>query len=93
MFGFGPGLLPSDAMMLGIDPETQRARMADAIDVITRLLAGEVITQQSEWYAMREARAASAPLFEAAAASGDRQRGSSPTAASSRGVMTSACFA
>ncbi|MBV8577415.1 MAG: LLM class flavin-dependent oxidoreductase [Acetobacteraceae bacterium] len=24
MFGFGPGLLPSDAMMLGIDPEHQR---------------------------------------------------------------------
>src|SRR5262249_43900629 len=56
MFGFGPGLLPSDAMMLGIDPETQRDRMADAIDVITRLLAGEIITQESEWYAMREAR-------------------------------------
>ena len=56
MFGFGPGLLPSDAMMLGIDPETQRDRMADAIDIITRLLDGETITQQSEWYAMREAR-------------------------------------
>jgi len=56
MFGFGPGLLPSDAMMLGIDPGTQRDRMADAIDVITRLLAGEVITQESDWYAMREAR-------------------------------------
>jgi len=56
MFGFGPGLLPSDAMMLGIDPETQRDRMADAIDVITRLLAGEIITQESEWYTMREAR-------------------------------------
>jgi limonene 1,2-monooxygenase len=51
MFGFGPGLLPSDAMMLGIDPETQRDRMADAIDIITRLLDGETITQQSEWYA------------------------------------------
>jgi len=43
-------------MMLGIDPETQRDRMADAIDIITRLLAGEIITQQSEWYTMREAR-------------------------------------
>jgi limonene 1,2-monooxygenase len=40
MFGFGPGLLPSDAMMLGIDPETQRDRMADAIDIITRLPTG-----------------------------------------------------
>jgi limonene 1,2-monooxygenase len=42
MFGFGPGLLPSDAMMLGIDPETQRDRMADAIDIITRLLRRHV---------------------------------------------------
>src|SRR6266704_3283089 len=56
MFGFGPGLLPSDAMMLGIDPETQRDRMADAIDIITRLLDGEIITQSSDWYTMREAR-------------------------------------
>ncbi len=56
MFGFGPGLLPSDAMMLGIEPETQRDRMADAIDVITRLLDGEIITQESEWYRMKEAR-------------------------------------
>ncbi len=56
MFGFGPGLLTSDAKMLGIDPETQRDRMADAIDIITRLLAGEIITRKSEWYEMREAR-------------------------------------
>ena len=56
MFGFGPGLLPSDAMMLGIEPETQRDRMADAIDIITRLLDGEIITQESEWYRMKEAR-------------------------------------
>jgi limonene 1,2-monooxygenase len=42
--------------MLGIDPETQRDRMADAIDVITRPLAGEIITKETEWYRMREAR-------------------------------------
>ena len=42
--------------MLGIDPETQRDRMADAIDIITRLLAGEIITQETDWYRMREAR-------------------------------------
>ena len=56
MFGFGPGLLPSDAMMLGIDPETQRDRMADAIDIITRLLDGEIITQRATGIEMREAR-------------------------------------
>jgi limonene 1,2-monooxygenase len=56
MFGFGPGLLASDAMMLGIDPDTQRERMEDAIDIITRLLAGEIITKKTDWYTMREAR-------------------------------------
>ncbi|HVV92165.1 MAG TPA: LLM class flavin-dependent oxidoreductase [Hyphomicrobiales bacterium] len=56
MFGFGPGLLTSDAQMLGIDPDTQRDRMADAIDVITRLLAGETVTRQTEWYTMKNAR-------------------------------------
>jgi len=56
MFGFGPGLLASDAMMLGIDPETQRDRMADSIDIITRLLAGEIVTRDTEWYRLREGR-------------------------------------
>ncbi|HUB95272.1 MAG TPA: LLM class flavin-dependent oxidoreductase, partial [Stellaceae bacterium] len=56
MFGFGPGLLTSDAIMLGIDPDTQRERMADAIDVITRLLAGEIVTRDTDWYRLREGR-------------------------------------
>ena len=56
MFGFGPGLLASDAMMLGIDPDTQRDRMAEAIDVITRLLAGEILTRDTDWYRLREGR-------------------------------------
>jgi limonene 1,2-monooxygenase len=56
MFGFGPGLLPSDAMMLGIDPEVQRDRMIEGIDIITRLLNGEVITKTTDWYALTNAR-------------------------------------
>jgi limonene 1,2-monooxygenase len=56
MFGFGPGLLTSDAMMLGIDPETQRDRMADAIDIIARLLAGEIVTRDTDWYRLRDGR-------------------------------------
>ena len=31
MFGAGPGLLASDALMMGIDPNTQRDRMAEAL--------------------------------------------------------------
>src|SRR5436190_1474998 len=34
MFGAGPGLLASDAIMMGIDPMTQRDRMAEALDAI-----------------------------------------------------------
>ncbi|HLY55651.1 MAG TPA: LLM class flavin-dependent oxidoreductase [Stellaceae bacterium] len=56
MFGFGPGLLVSDASMLGIDPKTQRDRMAQALDVILRLLAGETVTEKTEWYNLFEAR-------------------------------------
>jgi limonene 1,2-monooxygenase len=55
MFGFGPGLLISDAEMLGIDPLTQRDRMAQALGVILRLLAGERVTEKTEWYELKNA--------------------------------------
>ena len=56
MFGVGPGLLTSDAMILGIDPDTQRARMEESLDIITRLMAGETVTRRTDWFTMREAR-------------------------------------
>ena len=56
MFGFGPGMLPSDAKMFGIEPDVQRDRMSDSIDQIVRLLAGETITRSTDWYTLNEAR-------------------------------------
>jgi limonene 1,2-monooxygenase len=56
MFGFGPGLLNSDAQMLGIRAETQRERMGEALDVITRLLDGETVTRKTDWFEMNNAR-------------------------------------
>lgn len=56
MFGFGPGLLNSDAQMLGIRAETQRERMGEALDVIVRLLDGEVVTRTTDWFEMHGAR-------------------------------------
>src|SRR6266571_4371922 len=56
MFGAGPGLLASDAIMMGIDPMTQRDRMAEALDAILRLFKGEIITEKTDWYRMEGAR-------------------------------------
>lgn len=56
MFGAGPGLLASDALMLGIDPAVQRDRMAEALDVILRLLHGETVTEKTEWYTLDDAK-------------------------------------
>jgi limonene 1,2-monooxygenase len=50
MFGVGPGLLPSDAFQLGIDPNTQRDRMVEGIEVILKLFAGERVTKKSDWF-------------------------------------------
>lgn len=57
MFGAGPGLLASDALMLGIDPDTQRDRMAESLDVILRLFRGETVTEKTDWYTLVGARA------------------------------------
>src|SRR5262249_17018067 len=55
-FGVGPGLLPSDAMMLGIDPRRQRDMMAESFEVIMRLFAGEVVTRKTDWFELRDAK-------------------------------------
>jgi limonene 1,2-monooxygenase len=57
MFGVGPGLLPSDAMMLGVDPMDQRDRMMEGLSVILRLFNGETVTEKTEWYTLVNARA------------------------------------
>lgn len=55
MFGVGPGLLPSDAFAMGIDPSTQRDRMVESIEVILRLFAGERVTHKSDWFELNDA--------------------------------------
>ena len=56
MFGVGPGLLTSDAMMLGIEPMQQRDRMMQGLDVVIRLFRGESVTETTEWYTLKEAK-------------------------------------
>ena len=57
IFGSGPGALPSDAHMLGIDPMTQRDRQDEAMGVIKRLFQGEdPFTYKSEWFTLNDAK-------------------------------------
>lgn len=55
MFGVGPGLLPSDAYQLGIEPAVQRDRMIESLEVILRLFAGERVTHKSDWFTLVDA--------------------------------------
>jgi len=56
MMGAGPGQLPSDAFMLGIDPRAQRDMMAESLEVILPLLRGEVVSAQTGWFTLDGAR-------------------------------------
>jgi limonene 1,2-monooxygenase len=64
IFGTGPGALSSDAYVLGIDPMVQRDRQDEAIGVIRRLMAGERVTHESEWFTLRNAALQILPLQE-----------------------------
>jgi limonene 1,2-monooxygenase len=65
MLGCGPGALTSDAYMLGIEPSTQRPRMLEALEAITRLLAcQEPVTMKTDWFELREARLHLAPYSD-----------------------------
>jgi limonene 1,2-monooxygenase len=55
MFGAGPGQLPTDAKMMGLDATLLRPRMEEALDVILRLFRGETVTQRSDWFELEEA--------------------------------------
>ena len=73
-FGFGPGLLMTDALMLGLNPDKTRDMMLEAIEVIVRLLKGECVTAKTDWFNLVEARAHllpySQPLEMAVASAG-----------------------
>ena len=56
MLGVGPGALVSDAYMMGIDPVTQRPRMDESLGIIMRLLSGETVDYQGEWFTCNKAR-------------------------------------
>jgi limonene 1,2-monooxygenase len=72
ILGCGPGALPTDAYMMGIEPKDQRRRMEESLDAILALLRGEIVNRKTDWFELNDARLQllpwSQPRFEIAAA-------------------------
>src|SRR3954470_8090999 len=73
IFGCGPGALPTDAHVMGIDPVDQRRMMEESLEAILALLrSDEPVTRETDWFTMRDARLQvrpySHPHFEVAVA-------------------------
>jgi limonene 1,2-monooxygenase len=57
MFGVGPGALPSDAYMMGIDPNRQREMMEESLEAIIALLStDEPVNMVTDWFTLKDAR-------------------------------------
>ena len=73
MLGVGPGALPTDARMIGLDPSQTRGLLEDSLGVIMKLLTSEEpVTFRNDRWDLREARLHlrpySNPLFDVCAA-------------------------
>ena len=56
IFGVGPGQLIADAYMMGVNPADLRRRMNESLEALVRLLNGETVTMQTDWFTLQEAR-------------------------------------
>ena len=102
MFGVGPGALPSDAYMMGIDVARQRDMMEESFEAIYELLhSDEPVTRSTDWFTLRDARLQlrpySDPCFEIAVAaqvspSGPRLAGRFGTSLLSLGATSTGGF-
>jgi limonene 1,2-monooxygenase len=101
MLGCGPGALPSDAYMMGIDVSKQRDMMEESLEAILRLLDGETVTMSTQGFTLRDARLHlrpyTHPRFEVAVAAqispaGPRAAGRFGTGMLSIGATSAAGF-
>jgi limonene 1,2-monooxygenase len=56
MFGMGPGLLPTDAEMIGVEIKSLRAKLEEVAQIIVALVSGEEVTHETAWYKLNKAR-------------------------------------
>ncbi|WP_226354100.1 LLM class flavin-dependent oxidoreductase [Pseudonocardia sp. ICBG601] len=72
MLGVGPGSLPTDSAMIGLNPTQTRELLGTNLDIILRLLRGESVTAETPTHSLFDARLQLAPysdpLFDIAVA-------------------------
>ena len=72
MLGCGPGSLPTDSAMIGLNPTQTRELLAENLDIILRLLRGETVTRRTATHHLVDAqlqlRPYSDPCFDVAVA-------------------------
>ncbi len=57
IFGCGPGALPTDAHIMGIDPVDQRRMMEESLEAILALFTSdEPIDRETDWFTIRDGR-------------------------------------
>ncbi|MDN3460865.1 LLM class flavin-dependent oxidoreductase [Rhodococcus sp. APC 3903] len=56
MLGVGPGSLPTDSAMIGLNPVQTREMLEPNLDIILRLLAGETVTATTPTHQLNDAR-------------------------------------
>jgi limonene 1,2-monooxygenase len=57
ILGCGPGALPTDAHVMGIDPVEQRRMMEESLEAILALFTSEEpIDRQTDWFTIRDGR-------------------------------------
>ena len=68
MLGVGPGSLPTDSSMIGLDPTECRELLEDNLDIVVRLLNGERVTAKTKTHNLVDAqlqlRPYSHPMFD-----------------------------
>ena len=55
ILGCGPGQLADDSRMMGINPLENRRKMEESFGIVHRLLQGETITEETDWFKLEEA--------------------------------------
>jgi limonene 1,2-monooxygenase len=62
--GVGPGSLPTDSAMIGLNPTDTRELLETNLDIVVRLLAGETVTAKTTTHELFDARLQLAPYSD-----------------------------